>query len=99
MTTKQNPGKFRKVCTNETTCLFFNIYNVVIRVFSASELRHRRRVERKQKMVTQVRDMKRRQQANEHWQQRKRSLYVPWAVGGAVLIGGALVAYLYFKTA
>lgn len=66
---------------------------------SASELRHRRRVERKQKMATQVRDMKRRQQANEHWQQRKRSLYVPWAVGGAVLIGGALVAYLYFKTA
>ncbi|KAF7269315.1 protein tyrosine phosphatase 61F isoform X2 [Rhynchophorus ferrugineus] len=39
---------------------------------SAAELRHRRRVERKQQMEQQVRDMKRRQQANEHWQQLKR---------------------------
>lgn len=39
---------------------------------NASELRHRRRVERKQHMEQQVREMKRRQQANEHWQQLKR---------------------------
>ncbi|KAL1516989.1 hypothetical protein ABEB36_000812 [Hypothenemus hampei] len=39
---------------------------------SPSELRHRRRVERKQNMEKQVRDMKRRQQVNEQWQQLKR---------------------------
>ncbi|XP_030761849.1 tyrosine-protein phosphatase non-receptor type 2 isoform X2 [Sitophilus oryzae] len=39
---------------------------------NVSELRHRRRIERKQQMEQQVRDMKRRQQANEQWQQLKR---------------------------
>uniref|UniRef100_A0AAR5QKL5 protein-tyrosine-phosphatase n=1 Tax=Dendroctonus ponderosae TaxID=77166 RepID=A0AAR5QKL5_DENPD len=37
-----------------------------------SEVRHRRRVERKHHMEKQVRDMKRRQQANEQWQHLKR---------------------------
>ncbi|XP_060520240.1 tyrosine-protein phosphatase non-receptor type 61F isoform X2 [Cylas formicarius] len=39
---------------------------------SAADLRHRKRVERKQHMEAQVRDMKRRQQANEQWTQLKR---------------------------
>ncbi|XP_066151469.1 tyrosine-protein phosphatase non-receptor type 61F isoform X1 [Euwallacea fornicatus] len=61
---------------------------------NSSELRQRRREERKQRTETQVRDMKRRQQANEQWQQLKRSLYVPFAVGGTVLVAGLVCLYL-----
>ncbi|XP_019879086.1 tyrosine-protein phosphatase non-receptor type 61F isoform X2 [Aethina tumida] len=39
---------------------------------SPSELRHRNRVERKEKIEAKVRDMKRRQQMNEQWTQLKR---------------------------
>ncbi|CAG9763928.1 unnamed protein product [Ceutorhynchus assimilis] len=65
---------------------------------NSAELRHRRRVERKNNMEKRVRDMKRRQQANENWQQLKRSLYVPFVVGGAILFGGGLCAYFYLKS-
>ncbi|KAK9720122.1 Protein-tyrosine phosphatase [Popillia japonica] len=37
-----------------------------------AELRHRKRIERKEHLAAQVREMKRRQQANEHWTQLKR---------------------------
>ncbi|XP_063925439.1 tyrosine-protein phosphatase non-receptor type 61F isoform X2 [Zophobas morio] len=37
-----------------------------------SELRHRKRMENREKLEAQVRDMKRRQQANEQWTQLKR---------------------------
>ncbi|XP_018577685.1 tyrosine-protein phosphatase non-receptor type 61F isoform X2 [Anoplophora glabripennis] len=39
---------------------------------SPSEVRHRKRVERKENLEAQVRDMKRRQQINEQWTQLKR---------------------------
>lgn len=48
-------------------------------------------------METQVRDMKRRQQINEQWTQLKRSLYIPLLIGGSLILGGGLIAYIYFK--
>jgi hypothetical protein len=39
---------------------------------SSAELRHRKRMEQREKLEAQVRDMKRRQQANEQWTQLKR---------------------------
>ncbi|XP_050301110.1 tyrosine-protein phosphatase non-receptor type 2 isoform X2 [Anthonomus grandis grandis] len=65
---------------------------------NSAEIRHRRRVERKNQLEKQVRDMKRRQQSTEQWQQLKRSLYVPLLVGGAaILLGGGLAAYFYIN--
>ncbi|EFA00470.2 tyrosine-protein phosphatase non-receptor type 61F isoform X1 [Tribolium castaneum] len=64
---------------------------------SASELRHRKRVEQREKLEAQVRDMKRRQQANEQWTQLKRSLYKPLFIAGAIVLGGGLISYFYFK--
>ncbi|XP_056647973.1 tyrosine-protein phosphatase non-receptor type 61F isoform X1 [Diorhabda carinulata] len=63
----------------------------------SSELRQRNRLERKEKLEAQVRDMKRRQQANEQWTQLKRSLYLPLVIGGTLILGGGLIAYFYFK--
>lgn len=64
---------------------------------SSAELRHRKRMEQREKLEAQVRDMKRRQQANEQWTQLKRSLYKPLFIAGTIVLGGGLVAYLYFK--
>jgi tyrosine-protein phosphatase non-receptor type 1 len=64
---------------------------------SSAELRHRKRMEQREKLEAQVRDMKRRQQANEQWTQLKRSLYKPLFIAGTLVLGGGLVAYLYFK--
>lgn len=63
-----------------------------------AELRHRKRTERKEQLAAQVREMKRRQQANEHWTQLKRSLFKPVVITGALVIGGGILAYLYFKS-
>lgn len=62
-----------------------------------SQVRHRKRVEHKEKIEAQVRDMKRRQQANEQWTQLKRSLYKPLLIAGSIVLGGGLIAYFYFK--
>ncbi|CAH0546901.1 unnamed protein product [Brassicogethes aeneus] len=64
---------------------------------SPTELRHRNRVERKEQTETQLRDMKRRQQINEQWTQLKRSLFIPFVIGGSLILGGGLIAYFYFK--
>ncbi|CAG9856113.1 unnamed protein product [Phyllotreta striolata] len=64
---------------------------------SPTELRQRNRLERKEKLEAQVRDMKRRQLVNEQWTQLKRSLYLPLVLGGTLLLGGGLIAYVYFK--
>ncbi|CAH1179488.1 unnamed protein product [Phaedon cochleariae] len=61
------------------------------------EVRQRNRAQRKETMESQVRDMKRRQQVNEQWTQLKRSLYLPLIVGGSLLLGGGLIAYVYYK--
>lgn len=66
--------------------------------FSSSyEIRHRNRVIRKETMEAKVKDMKRRQHINEQWTQLKRSLYIPLLAGGALLLGGGLLAYVYYK--
>lgn len=64
---------------------------------SSYEVRQRNRKERKDQMEAQVRDMKRRQQINEQWTQLKRSLYLPLLIGGSLILGGGLIAYVYFK--
>ena len=74
---------------NTILCVRFSI--------TPSELRHRKRMENREKLEAQVRDMKRRQQANEQWTQLKRSLYKPLFIAGTVILGGGLIAYLYFK--
>lgn len=65
---------------------------------SPSEVRHRKRAERKEKMEVQIRDMKRRQQINEQWTQLKRSLYIPLVIGGSLIFSGGLLTYFYFKS-
>ncbi|KAF2897829.1 hypothetical protein ILUMI_08351 [Ignelater luminosus] len=62
------------------------------------ELRRRKRAERKEQLAAKVRDMKRRQMANEQWTQLKRSLFKPLAIAGAFAIGGGILAYIYFKS-
>lgn len=62
------------------------------------ELRRRKRAERKEQLAAKVRDMKRRQMANEQWTQLKRSLLKPLAIAGAFAIGGGILAYIYFKS-
>ncbi|XP_069692537.1 tyrosine-protein phosphatase non-receptor type 2-like isoform X2 [Periplaneta americana] len=60
----------------------------------------RRRAERKERVTQQVRDMKRKQQAAESWQQMKRSILQPLTIGigvGVLLIGGA-IAYSYLSS-
>nr|XP_023013201.1 tyrosine-protein phosphatase non-receptor type 61F isoform X1 [Leptinotarsa decemlineata]XP_023013203.1 tyrosine-protein phosphatase non-receptor type 61F isoform X1 [Leptinotarsa decemlineata] len=64
---------------------------------SSYEVRQRNRAQRKGTMESQVRDMKRRQQINEQWTRLKRSLYLPLVVGGSLLLGGGLIAYIYYK--
>lgn len=59
-------------------------------------MRHRKRMERKEQMEAQVRDMKRRQKMNEQWTQLKRSLYIPLLIGGTLIFGGGLI-YFYFR--
>lgn len=64
-----------------------------------SAVRQRIRADRKERMTQQVREMKRRQQAAESWQQMKRSLLQPLTIGlgvGVLLLGGA-IAYSYFS--
>lgn len=63
-----------------------------------AELRHRKRIERKEQMAERVRDMKRRQMANEQWTQLKRSLFKPLAIVGALALGGGILAYIYSKS-
>lgn len=63
-----------------------------------SEVRHRKRKERKEQLAAKVRDMKRRQLANEQWTQLKRSLYKPFAIAGVLALGGGILAYFYFKS-
>lgn len=53
-------------------------------------------MERRKHVEAQVRDMKRRQQANEQWTQLKRSLYKPLVLG-SLAVGVGLVAYIFFK--
>jgi hypothetical protein len=63
-------------------------------------LRQRIRSERKERMTQQVREIKRKQQAAESWQQMKRSILQPLTIGigvGVILLGGA-IAYSYFTS-
>lgn len=63
-----------------------------------AELRQRKRVERKELLAERVRDMKRRQMANEQWTQLKRSLFKSLAIAGAFALGGGILVYFYFKS-
>lgn len=63
-----------------------------------SEVRNRKRKERKEQLAAKVRDMKRRQLANEQWTQLKRSLYNPFAIAGVLALGGGILSYFYFKS-
>lgn len=60
-------------------------------------MRHRKRLERNEMIAAQVRDMKRRQQANEQWTQLKRSLFKPVVITSVLAIGGGILAYLYYR--
>ncbi|PSN29557.1 Tyrosine-protein phosphatase non-receptor type 2 [Blattella germanica] len=65
-----------------------------------SNLRKRKRHEQKERMAQQVKEMKRKQQAAESWQQMKRSLLQPLTIGigvSVLLLGGAL-AYGYYAS-
>ncbi|XP_023713038.1 tyrosine-protein phosphatase non-receptor type 2 isoform X3 [Cryptotermes secundus] len=60
----------------------------------------RMRSVRKDRLLQQVREIKRKQQAAESWQQLKRSILQPLTIGigvGVLLLGGA-IAYSYFTS-
>lgn len=65
-----------------------------------NELRQRHQ-EKKDRLAKQVREMKRRQQQTENWQNFKRSIFKPVTLGiGTVIIGGGVIAvcgYLYLR--
>ncbi|KAF5276486.1 hypothetical protein FQA39_LY06555 [Lamprigera yunnana] len=61
-----------------------------------AELRQRKRIERKEQLSERVRDMKRRQMANEQWTQLKRSLFKPLAIAGVLAVGGGILAFYTF---
>ncbi|KAH0946984.1 hypothetical protein HN011_006727 [Eciton burchellii] len=63
------------------------------------ELRRRNR-EKKERLASQVREMKRRQQETEEWQKLKRSLFKPLTIGIGIGIGAGIVlcAYLYMRS-
>lgn len=63
-----------------------------------SELRQRKRDERRDKMSAQLKDMKRKQRAAEQWTQLKRSVCAPLLVAGAAALAGGLIAYYYFRS-
>ncbi|XP_058809203.1 tyrosine-protein phosphatase non-receptor type 2 [Phymastichus coffea] len=63
---------------------------------SKNELR-RRRLEKKERMEAQVRDMKRRQKESEDWQKFKRSIFSPLSLGLVAAIVGGICGYLYFR--
>jgi tyrosine-protein phosphatase non-receptor type 1 len=65
--------------------------------FRKNELR-RRRLEKKDRMDAQVREMKRRQKESEDWQKLKRSLFSPLSLGlGAAIVGGSVLAYFNMR--
>ncbi|XP_045463538.1 tyrosine-protein phosphatase non-receptor type 61F isoform X1 [Harmonia axyridis] len=64
---------------------------------SLARARQRFRQEKKDKMEAKVREMKRRQQVNEHWTQLKRSLYKPLLLAGTLAMGGGILAYFYLR--
>jgi len=66
-------------------------------LYSEAELRRRKRIENTTK---QVQEIKRKQKDVEAWQELKRSLLKPLAVGvGVLLLGGGYLCYRYFYRA
>lgn len=90
--------------------LYLSIYieTLVTTVFfvrsqNRDSVRRRReeRVEKNERLATQVRDMKRRQRDCENWQKFKRSLCKPLTIGICIGIGGGIILggyYLYMRS-
>lgn len=63
-----------------------------------SELRQRKREERRDKLTAQIKDMKRKQQAAEQWTQLKRSVCTPVLFFGAAAVAAGFITYYYFRS-
>ncbi|XP_011163430.1 tyrosine-protein phosphatase non-receptor type 1 isoform X2 [Solenopsis invicta] len=62
----------------------------------AKEEVRRRKMEKNERLATQVREMKRRQKEMEEWQNFKRSLFNPLKISLGIGIGGGIIAICYY---
>ncbi|KYM95493.1 PREDICTED: tyrosine-protein phosphatase non-receptor type 1 isoform X1 [Cyphomyrmex costatus] len=56
----------------------------------------RRKMEKNERLATQIREMKRRRKEMEEWQKFKRSLFTPLNISLGIGIGGGIIAICYY---
>ncbi|XP_012528069.1 tyrosine-protein phosphatase non-receptor type 1 isoform X2 [Monomorium pharaonis] len=62
----------------------------------AKEEVRRRKMEKNERLATQVREMKRKQKKTEEWQNFKRSLFNPITISLGIGLGGGIIAICYY---